>query len=639
MFIGKSSMKMKQKIIYLAVILGVFLVSAAVASASYDYTTNWFYNGNPVNGVRAVNFVCADNGCYTLGARLSDKTSSTNSITTSYPIPSPAYGYATYWFAPGFIYQEISWMPTGHGSYARNINFTKYPNCQAVINSINFAPSVNEGENLAITANVLSALHEADAAPFGEPNDTDIANDYLSVLTSVTLTIRDSMNNAIYTETKHAYIMEDSTSNVTFNWTPDFTQAGSYSVAIITNVPDSKCGSAAPMTTSKELTVNDVYFDTIAPIYINMSANPANAIYAPGQRYEFNVTWLSYWINGSGFVNYDIEDSLIEINGVAYTPTAHNICDYEISPGVFYLTDTYSFVINDLAAGNYSYRWLAKDISGNVNQTALTNYEIGKAAPAGLWIEMLPGDSVVYPTGTTVRGAGCPAQLNCTLERNGAAVSNPDMTTLAIGTYDYVYRTLGNVNYTSASVARTLGVREETSEDKEKDENATIIIDSNELADGHTFYLNEGQKAKFIFCGSPYYLKLSEIDDKKAEFTINSGKITFILKAKDSKEVGLEDESDKDVLVKVESISSNRVKVYIKKISDASCTIQAIAEGAGELIGYTGIGTTTPSAKISTNRVYLLVALGIGVVLLITATILLSFKGKKTKGIEINSRA
>jgi lysophospholipase L1-like esterase len=58
---------------------------------------------------------------------------------------------------------------------------------------------------------------------------------------------------------------------------------------------------------------------------------------------------------------------------------------------------------------------------------------------------------ITYGDTGDVEGDGCPGDLNCTLYRNGTNVSNPDATILSAGTYNYIYNTTGNENYTSDS--------------------------------------------------------------------------------------------------------------------------------------------------------------------------------------------
>lgn len=526
----------------------ILLAGAAFvsASASYNYTTKWFYGGNPVNGVRALTYTCNDANCNSL-TKINDISSSTNSITVSYPIPSPAYGYATYWVAPGFAYQEMAWKPAGSGSFTQNVNFTKYNNSRANINSFSAPASVNEGSTWNAVVNVSSPISEAPLLPYGEPNEADIITNYLSANTSITLTIRNSTNDIVFSEIRTDNISEDKSAVESFSWTPSYAQAGSYTAEIKTRAVDSKCINPVENTQTKQLVVNDVSLgDITAPKYSNLVINPASpAAYAPAQQYKFNSTWTDDSSVASAWINF---------NGTNYTAVKNG--------------DVYSFAVSDLKAGNYSYKWFANDTAGNTNSTGLLNYIVDKAVPA-LAINMLPASNVVNNTQTNVSGTGCPSQLTCKLYRDGAEIIGSDISILAIGSYSYVYSTAGNENYTSASVSRVLTI---TTEAEEEEETKTHVISDEELKEGHSVSLNEGDKIKFSLCGAPYYIKLSEIDNDEAIFTITpSGK--FTLEEDESTNLYLAEAKMSDIYFELESLTSIRAKILVKKNAGFICPV------------------------------------------------------------------
>jgi hypothetical protein len=247
------------KKIILSIILCISLLSL-VSALTYDYTTNWFYNSNPVNNIRAINFVCNDLNCYTLGTRLSDDTSTTNSITISYPLPSPDYGYATYWFSSCYLSQKLAYKPCfptscSSNEYSANLDFARKSNCNAAITNFNSPSSINKNQQVTITADIDSAFSRVNLAPFGEPNDADIVRDYLSAQTNIILEVR--LNTVlVHTETAQEYILRDNEESVSFTYTP--TQAGVYNITLKTNVVDCKCSSNVVKQVSKILTVNEV---------------------------------------------------------------------------------------------------------------------------------------------------------------------------------------------------------------------------------------------------------------------------------------------------------------------------------------------------------------------------------------------
>src|SRR3989338_6208645 len=133
---------MMGKIVLFLILLAISPISV---SADFLYTINWFHNGDPVNNVRAVNHICDDNGCNTLGTELFDQTSLSNTITIPYPIPSPQFGYASYWFAACFRARKLAWTPNSSGAYTRNADFNKYIDCTAAINNFNAPLTATEG--------------------------------------------------------------------------------------------------------------------------------------------------------------------------------------------------------------------------------------------------------------------------------------------------------------------------------------------------------------------------------------------------------------------------------------------------------------------------------------------------------------
>lgn len=178
--------------------------------------------------------------------------------------------------------------------------------------------------------------------------------------------------------------------------------------------------------------------NTLAPQFYYITLVPTSpAAYAPGQNYTFNITWLD-----------DIQVGSVRI---AFNGTVYNLG---------YGNGTYNFSVSDLAVGSYNYQWFANDTFGNSNQTALLTYIVNQATPP-LSLLIQPGTTVIAGTETNATGSGCPNQLTCILYRNGAAVTNSDVVTLAVGSYNYVYNTTGNENYSFASVSATLTVNSE----------------------------------------------------------------------------------------------------------------------------------------------------------------------------------
>jgi photosystem II stability/assembly factor-like uncharacterized protein len=103
--------------------------------------------------------------------------------------------------------------------------------------------------------------------------------------------------------------------------------------------------------------------DNTPPEFLNYAENPANnSAYSYEGVYGFNVTITD---------NSAVGGVWIEFNGVNYTLGISNI------------SNVYTFIKNNLAAGIYSYKWWANDSYGNLNSSELNYYTISKANPLG----------------------------------------------------------------------------------------------------------------------------------------------------------------------------------------------------------------------------------------------------------------
>src|SRR3989344_4110421 len=158
-----------------------FLLTLASASAAYQYSTIWTANGQPVNGVRSLTLSCQNANCDNpFGSTVQDITSANNQVTTIYPTPSPTYGYATYWSAACYLYQELHYKPSGSGSTTANLQFTKQNDCRSDILNVQVPSSVPFGSSVSITAQIKSALTEFNHLPAGEPSDPNFVDSFLS---------------------------------------------------------------------------------------------------------------------------------------------------------------------------------------------------------------------------------------------------------------------------------------------------------------------------------------------------------------------------------------------------------------------------------------------------------------------------
>jgi len=99
--------------------------------------------------------------------------------------------------------------------------------------------------------------------------------------------------------------------------------------------------------------------DTTSPYYSNISMQ--NFTYNSSGIYTFNITWQDT-------VNVGI------VKFALYSPVQTNYTAFS--------NNTYYFInLTTLAAGNYSFQWLANDTAGNTNQTDMYNFSIAQSDP------------------------------------------------------------------------------------------------------------------------------------------------------------------------------------------------------------------------------------------------------------------
>ncbi|MEM5798806.1 MAG: tandem-95 repeat protein, partial [Candidatus Aenigmatarchaeota archaeon] len=249
----------------------------------YNYTTIWKNEtGQNVSGIRALVFECTSPYCATLGEKVQDKHSDTNKITVHYCSGSqaPKYGYATYWFSPGYVRQEMWWKPAINGSNESTETFTKYPYCRAKISNLVIPSNITVGQSANIKVRIKSPISDAPNTSITPAADLkhyvghNLIDKYFSANVSVTLNIYDQSKQLVWTNTKTKLIREDKAKNFIFEWVP--ITAGVYSIQVIAESIDDKCA----MSITQNLTKDNV---TVPGVIVN---NP------PILDLPINITFL-----------------------------------------------------------------------------------------------------------------------------------------------------------------------------------------------------------------------------------------------------------------------------------------------------------------------------------------------------------
>ncbi len=144
---------------------------------------------------------------------------------------------------------------------------------------------------------------------------------------------------------------------------------------------------------------------------------------------------------------------------------------------------------NPVSGGVHAILVTVYDRNSNTNSTVY-NLTVNQA-DLSLTLTSSAGWTIVASTSSIITGGNCPAQLTCVLYEEGISVSNPLTDVFPAGSYDFIYNTTGNINYTSDSVGNTLYSQI----------NASIIISNEtEYCKGNSFAYNYLNNQRMIPC-------------------------------------------------------------------------------------------------------------------------------------------
>ncbi|MFA6073371.1 MAG: DUF2341 domain-containing protein [Candidatus Woesearchaeota archaeon] len=102
--------------------------------------------------------------------------------------------------------------------------------------------------------------------------------------------------------------------------------------------------------------------DTKAPEYSNILISPETLVeYNSSRQYSFNISWLDDVFVTSVILETNLSGSMLNT-----TLNSSN--------------EIYSFIINNLSAGNYMYKWYSEDEVGNKNETLTFEYIINQSS-------------------------------------------------------------------------------------------------------------------------------------------------------------------------------------------------------------------------------------------------------------------
>ncbi|MFQ5406398.1 MAG: hypothetical protein ACE5DI_04545, partial [Candidatus Micrarchaeia archaeon] len=334
---------------------------------------------------------------------------------------------------------------------------------------------------------------------------------------------------------------------------------GSYSYKVYAN------DSAGNWAASGNRTVN---LDTTNPSYSNSSKSVSTGgNYSSVQAYQFNVTWSD---------DSQVSEAILEFNGTNYTASSDG--------------STYYYEFSSLGAANYSYRWYANDSSGNWNASSQENYSIVTvSAPLSLYLNGSQEDLSVT-SGQTTNASANSSVVNVTLYRNGAAVSNPDIEVLSVGTWNYTASFGGNENYSSNAVTLIVTV----SSPPQIGEGGTEVSSSS---------VSSGGTANLPSVPSPFESITSSEEDKGIAVRISSPEIVTLAPTPIVKVVVEEPARVLETVVDDEKVSiTTKRKITVVESSPPA----SVAAGESPaVVGSTGTTTSTVSVVVSNKGAYI----------------------------------
>jgi len=230
--------------------------------------------------------------------------------------------------------------------------------------------------------------------------------------------------------------------------------SSSYSLSIISGDSGSTMDS-----TSYKLLIGSgqLIYPTTAivgpPQFFDHVISPSDAVYSGLQIYQFSAKIL-----GESDIDY-VKFTLYKSNG--------EIVFYTLGSGIDKIGDIYTANFAYLSAGNYTYEWFARDLSGRTAKDQIRPYNIRKASPGLNMTFDGVESSIAVSKGpdVTIRAiAKDNSDLSLILFINGVNVINN------VGTIEYIFKTadyqngfynirtsvIGNENWSDETITRNI---------------------------------------------------------------------------------------------------------------------------------------------------------------------------------------
>ena len=336
-----------------------FARSGGVHFVTYEFDVD-FYGQNTVSDVSVKAFTCLDSNCANLGAfpnTIIDSNNQDNKVIVPYPSTMASQnGYALFFTAPGYIPIEYhSTNDAGNGfstvkaSQNQDFQFRKVTVCTADVS--NLVIDVAGDPNTPVIINSTAGMSASTKSAFNSINNGIIGVpsslfDYYSALTDMKISIKNSTDDEVYSDTKIDQIFMDEVWSPSWSWTPG--TAGLYTVSITSDVRDNKCMASVESSAAQGFEVfdsqpgNGVCFALINGLQITN-----NKVFS-GENVNFEFDWSSFYVDSNGnnptYLTFDWEilnssDNVVSSGSVPSFPAAEKPKTYAVTaPSI---TDNY----------------------------------------------------------------------------------------------------------------------------------------------------------------------------------------------------------------------------------------------------------------------------------------------------------
>ncbi len=226
------------------------LVILPAVLAAINVNIKWTSN---LNNFNAQAYHCTDAGCNQVANQLVDASSGSNYyLFTQFTANGTSDYNSVYLQKECFVPKGFIIGPGDNLTADKSIGFIKKKECQASILDLSLSNNnPKTGELVVITTNVKSAFSHNEGAT-GTPGfiPNGLKKKYYSSTVNVTFEVFNAFNmfgfdeksQPLFTESKQADILMDTTEDITFTWIPS--QTGYYAIRVTTKLADCKCSSS-----------------------------------------------------------------------------------------------------------------------------------------------------------------------------------------------------------------------------------------------------------------------------------------------------------------------------------------------------------------------------------------------------------